>query len=78
MNLLADTYVSLLFEYSVALGLKWRFESAKGFPYAESLQDYEKAIAYDVDATPSQIVNMGGGNRRLRTVLIVPDSIVGS
>jgi len=75
---LADSDTALLDEDTIALGLKWRFESAKGFPYAESLQDYEKAIAYDVDATPSQIVNMGGGNRRLRTVLIVPDSIVGS
>jgi len=74
---LADTDTALLDEDTILLGFKWRFLASKGFPYAEAFTDHEKSIAKDVDDTPSQIVNMGGGNRRLRTVLIVPDSIVG-
>lgn len=74
---LADNDTALLSEDTITLGLIWRFLQKKGMPHAEELNDFEKAIAYDVDATPSQIINMGGGNRRQRTVLIVPDTIVG-
>lgn len=74
---LADTDRALLSEDTITLGLIWRFLQKKGMPHAEELNDYETAIRYDADATPSGIVNMGSGSIRRRTVLIVPDTIVG-
>lgn len=52
-----DTDVPKFPEHIVQLGVVWRFKQAKGFAYAEDLQNYESQLAIEISAD--------GGARKL-------------
>lgn len=56
---LADTDTGLLSEHIMTLGVIWRFLSAKGFDYAETLRSYEIAV--------TEAASRDGGKRTLNS-----------
>lgn len=69
----ADVFV---LDYQLVLkGLRWRWKEEKGFPYAESFRQYEKAITMlkSKDGTKPTL-DMDGSPRSAVPAILVPDS----
>jgi hypothetical protein len=70
----ADDDIGLLSERIMALGVLWRWKSAKGFEYAEDFAKYERAVndALTRDATKQTVDMSGGSLRDFPPVVIIP------
>ena len=73
----ADTDLTLFDENLLELGLKWKFLSAKGLPYAEEFRTYEQQLAIIMAGDqPRYTLNMG--HRRARPAANVPETGLGT
>ena len=73
----ADTDLTLFDENLLELGLKWKFLSAKGLPYAEEFRTYEQQLAILMAGDqPRYTLNMG--HRRARPAANVPETGLGT
>ncbi len=61
---IADSDTALLDEDLIQMGLIWRFLKAKGLPYQEEFNSYERSVDRAIEAdVPSRRIRLGGPRR---------------
>lgn len=69
----ADTDVFLLPAKLLLQGMRWKWRSEKGLPYAENFKTYEAAVAEAMGSDGTKpVLNMAGGNPNIQPGIWVP------